>query len=181
MCSLQISEKTNKIETDDNNCKSSSTLNEIEPLDDLPPITSSVGPTMWMGAQNGMLYIHGSITRWNVCLHRVRLPDSVLSIVHVESRVVVALANGSIVVFRRQLNGEWDTINYHVLRLGSPKHSIRCLTIVGDKVWAAHRNLIHVVDPISLTIINSFEAHPRKESQIRQMTATGLGVWISIR
>ncbi|KAL1400193.1 hypothetical protein pipiens_000167, partial [Culex pipiens pipiens] len=24
-------------------------------------------------------------------------------------------------------------------------------------------------------------AHPRKESQIRQMTATGLGVWISIR
>uniref|UniRef100_A0A1Q3G3V7 JNK-interacting protein 3 n=1 Tax=Culex tarsalis TaxID=7177 RepID=A0A1Q3G3V7_CULTA len=177
----EISENPNTNETENDNCETSGTSNENEPLDDLPPVISSIGPTMWMGAQNGMLYIHSSITRWNVCLHRVRLPDSVLSIVHVESRVVVALANGSIVVFRRQLNGEWDTNNYHVLTLGSPKHSIRCLTIVGDKVWAAHRNLIHVLDVISLTIIQSFEAHPRKESQIRQMTATGLGVWISIR
>uniref|UniRef100_A0A8D8G510 JNK-interacting protein 3 n=4 Tax=Culex pipiens TaxID=7175 RepID=A0A8D8G510_CULPI len=176
----EISEKSNINDTDDYS-GTDGTLNENEPLHNLAPIISSIGPTMWMGAQNGMLYIHSSITRWNVCLHRVRLSDSVLSIVHVESRVVVALANGSIIVFRRQLNGEWDTNNYHVLTLGSPKHSIRCLTIVGDKVWAAHRNLIHVVDPISLTIILSFEAHPRKESQIRQMTATGLGVWISIR
>ncbi|XP_055619089.1 JNK-interacting protein 3 isoform X2 [Toxorhynchites rutilus septentrionalis] len=145
------------------------------------PFVSSVGPTMWMGAQNGMLYVHSSITRWNICLHKVKLPDSVLSIVHVESRVVVALANGSLAIFRRKLNGEWDTNNYHMLTLGSPKHSIRCLAIVGDKVWAAHRNRIYVIDVISLTVLHSFEAHPRKESQIRQMTATGLGVWISIR
>ncbi|XP_055527417.1 JNK-interacting protein 3 [Wyeomyia smithii] len=145
------------------------------------PAITSVGPTMWMGAQNGMLYIHSSIARWNTCLHKVKLPDSILSIVHVESRVVVALANGSLAIFRRQLNGEWDTCNYHIITLGSPKHSIRCLAIVGDKVWAAHRNKINVIDPITLTVLHSFEAHPRKESQIRQMTATGLGVWISIR
>lgn len=173
--SSSIITNNNKYVEDTNFNKTDQQLNEEEPS------VSSVGPTMWMGAQNGMLYVHSSIAKWNCCLHKVKLPDSILSIVHVESRVVVALANGSLVIFRRQLNGKWDTNNYHILTLGSPKHSIRCLTIVGDKVWAAHRNRIHVIDPITLTVLHSFEAHPRKESQIRQMTATGLGVWISIR
>lgn len=142
---------------------------------------TSVGPTMWLGAQNGMIYVHSSATRWRFCLHSVQLPDAVLSIVHVAGRVVVALANGQVAVFRRQMTGEWDVNSFYLITLGSPKQSVRCLTIVGDKVWAAHRNKIHVLDPISLSIVHSLEAHPRKESQIRQMAATGLGVWVSIR
>ncbi|XP_065095147.1 JNK-interacting protein 3 isoform X2 [Ochlerotatus camptorhynchus] len=177
----EIVEITSAMNTDKNDniteCEEDS---NNKSLNDDPPV-SSIGPTMWMGAQNGMLYVHSSIAKWSVCLHKIKLPDSILSIVHVESRVVVALANGSLVVFRRQISGEWDINNYHILTLGSPKHSIRCLTIVGDKVWAAHRNRIHVIDPITLTVLHSFEAHPRKESQIRQMAATGLGVWVSIR
>jgi hypothetical protein len=147
--------------------------------DDMNP--TSVGPTMWMGAQNGMVYVHSSVGRWRVCLHAVQLPDAVLSIVHVCGRVVIALANGKVAVFRRQMNGEWDVGAYHLVTLGSPKQSVRCLTIVGDKVWAAHRNRIHVIDPITLSITHTLEAHPRKESQVRQMAATGLGVWVSIR
>jgi c-Jun-amino-terminal kinase-interacting protein 4 len=161
---------------------------EIEKADEASPDAedqmdnpTSVGPTMWLGAQNGMIYVHSSVGRWRVCLHAVQLPDAVLSIVHVAGRVVVALANGQVAIFRRQMNGEWDVNSYHLLTLGSPKHSVRCLTIVGDKVWAAHRNRIHVLDPITLNIAHSLEAHPRKESQIRQMAATGLGVWVSIR
>lgn len=149
------------------------------PLDE--PAMSSIGPTMWLGAQNGMLYVHSSVARWRTCLHSVKLPDAVLAIVYIESRVVCALANGCLAVFGRQTSGEWDLSAYHILTLGSPKRSIRCLTVVGDKVWAAHQNKIHVVDPISLNIIHSMEAHPRKESQIRQMAASGLGVWVSIR
>jgi hypothetical protein len=123
---------------------------------------TSVGPTMWMGAQNGMVYVHSSVGRWRVCLHEVQLPDAVLSIVHVAGRVVVALANGQVAIFRRQMNGEWDVGAYHLVTLGSPKQSVRCLTIVGDKVWAAHRNRIHIIDPITLNIIHTLEAHPRE-------------------
>lgn len=36
-----------------------------------PPM-SSVGPTMWLGAQNGMLYVHSSVGRWHECLHQVK-------------------------------------------------------------------------------------------------------------
>lgn len=154
-------------------------LGSPNPLEE--PTMSSVGPTMWLGAQNGMLYVHSSVARWRDCLHQVCLPDAVLSILHVESRVVAALANGKLAIFRRQTDGQWDLGSYHLITLGLPKQSVRCLCIVADKIWAAHRNKIYIVDPITLNIVHTLEAHPRKESQIRQMAATGLGVWVSIR
>ncbi|EDW30467.1 GL17820 [Drosophila persimilis] len=145
-----------------------------------PPMTS-VGPTMWMGAQDGWLYVHSGVGRWHECLHRVLLPDAVLAIVHVEARVVVALANAQLAVFRRQTDGQWDLNSYHLVTLGDRNHSIRCLCVAGERIWAAHRNKIFIVDPISLNIVHSLDAHPRKESQVRQMAATGAGVWVSIR
>ncbi|XP_067646414.1 JNK-interacting protein 3 isoform X11 [Eurosta solidaginis] len=145
-----------------------------------PPM-SSVGPTMWMGDQEGWLYVHSAVGRWYECLHKVLLPDAVLAIVHVESRVVVALANAQLAVFRRQTDGQWDLNSYHLVTLGDRSHSIRCLCVAGERIWAAHRNTIYIVDPISLSIVHSLEAHPRKESQVRQMAATGAGVWVSIR
>ncbi|XP_059615424.1 JNK-interacting protein 3 isoform X2 [Phlebotomus argentipes] len=154
-------------------------LGSPNPLEE-PPM-SSVGPTMWLGAQNGMLYVHSSVARWRDCLHQICLPDAVLAIVHVECRVVAALANGKIAVFRRALDGQWDLKSYHLVTLGCPKQSVRCLAVIGDKIWAAHRNKIYIVDPITLNIVHILEAHPRKESQVRQMAATGLGVWVSIR
>ncbi|KAH8379561.1 hypothetical protein KR009_005592 [Drosophila setifemur] len=145
-----------------------------------PPM-SSVGPTMWMGAQDGWLYVHSGVGRWHECLHRVLLPDAVLAIVHVEARVVVALANAQLAVFRRQTDGQWDLNSYHLVTLGDRNHSIRCLCVAGERIWAAHRNKIFIVDPVSLNIVHSLDAHPRKESQVRQMAATGAGVWVSIR
>lgn len=145
------------------------------------PLISSVGPTMWLGAQNGWLYVHSSVGRWHQCLHKVELPNAVLSLIHIESRVVVALANAQLAVFRRQTDGQWDLNNYHLVTLGDKNHAIRCLCVAGEKIWAAHRNKIFIIDPISLNIIHSLDAHPRKESLVRQMAATGAGVWVSIR
>lgn len=42
---------------------------------------SSVLATMWLGAQNGMLFVHSAVAKWNQCLHSVKLDDAVLSIV----------------------------------------------------------------------------------------------------
>lgn len=44
-------------------------LGSPNPLEE--PAMSSVGPTMWLGAQNGMLYVHSSVARWRDCLHEV--------------------------------------------------------------------------------------------------------------
>ncbi|XP_078602123.1 C-Jun-amino-terminal kinase-interacting protein 4-like isoform X9 [Branchiostoma floridae x Branchiostoma japonicum] len=142
---------------------------------------SSVLPTMWLGAQNGCLYVHSSVAQWRKCLHSIKLKDSVLSIVHVKGRVLVALADGTLAVFHRAADGQWDLTNYHLLDLGKPHHSIRCMVVVYDKVWCGYRNKIHVVQPKTLKIEKTFDAHPRKESQVRQLAWVGDGVWVSIR
>ncbi|XP_041356747.1 C-Jun-amino-terminal kinase-interacting protein 4-like isoform X3 [Gigantopelta aegis] len=143
---------------------------------------SSVVPTVWMGSQSGSLYVHSSVTQWKRCLHSVKLRDSILSVVHVKGRVLVALADGTVAIFHRASDGQWDLKNYHLLDLGKPHHSIRCMTVIAGKhVWCGYKNKIHIIDPQSMKISKSFDAHPRKESQVRQLAWVGDGVWISIR
>ncbi|XP_042248123.1 sperm associated antigen 9a isoform X2 [Thunnus maccoyii] len=142
---------------------------------------SSALPTMWLGAQNGCLYVHSSVARWRKCLHAIKLKDSILSIVHVKGRVLVALADGTLAIFHRGIDGQWDLTNYHLLDLGRPHHSIRCMTVVHDKVWCGYRNKIYIIQPKAMRIEKSFDAHPRKESQVRQLAWVGDGIWVSIR
>ncbi|XP_075880137.1 sperm associated antigen 9a isoform X2 [Nelusetta ayraudi] len=143
---------------------------------------SSALPTMWLGAQNGCLYVHSSVARWRKCLHAIKLKDSILNIVHVKGRVLVALADGTIAIFHRAIaDNQWDLTNYHLLDLGRPHHSIRCMTVVHDKVWCGYRNKIYVIQPKAMRIEKSFDAHPRKESQVRQLAWVGDGIWVSIR
>lgn len=46
----------------------------------------------------------------------------------------------------------WDLTNYHLLDLGRPHHSIRCMTVVHDKVWCGYRNKIYVIQPKAMRI-----------------------------
>uniref|UniRef100_A0AAX7TZ74 Sperm associated antigen 9a n=1 Tax=Astatotilapia calliptera TaxID=8154 RepID=A0AAX7TZ74_ASTCA len=80
-----------------------------------------------------------------------------------------------------QADGQWDLTNYHLLDLGRPHHSIRCMTVVHDNVWCGYRNKIYVIQPKAMRIEKSFDAHPRKESQVRQLAWVGDGIWVSIR
>ncbi|CAG5911688.1 unnamed protein product [Menidia menidia] len=142
---------------------------------------SSVLPTMWLGAQNGHVYVHSSVAHWKKCLHSIKLKESVLGIVHVKGRVLVSLSDGTLAIFHRGADGQWDLTNYHLLDLGRPHHSIRCMTVVHDKVWCGYRNKIYVVQPKAMKIEKSFDAHPRKDSQVRQLAWHGDGIWVSIR
>ncbi|TRY83776.1 hypothetical protein DNTS_025261, partial [Danionella cerebrum] len=142
---------------------------------------SSALPTMWLGAQNGCVYVHSSVAQRSRCLHSIKLKDSVLGVVHLKGRVLVALADGTLAIFHRAADGQWDLSSYHLLDLGRPHHSIRCMVPVHEKVWCGYRNKIFVVQPRAMKIEKSFDAHPRKESQVRQLACLGDGVWVSIR
>ncbi|KAF3846493.1 hypothetical protein F7725_003571 [Dissostichus mawsoni] len=140
---------------------------ESEPSDGEVLRMSSALPTI--------LYVHSAVARWRKCLHAIKLKDSILSIVHVKGRVLVALADGTLAIFHRSIDGQWDLTNYHLLDLGRPHHSIRCMTVVYDKVWCGYRNKIYIIQPKAMRIEKSFDAHPRKESQVRQLAWVGDG------
>ncbi|KAE8579283.1 hypothetical protein XENTR_v10023980 [Xenopus tropicalis] len=153
---------------------------ETEPNQEASTGTSA-SPTMWLGAQNGWLYVHSAVSNWKKCLHSIKLKDSVLSLVHVKGRVLVALADGTLAIFHRGEDKQWDLSNYHLMDLGHTHHSIRCMAVVYDRVWCGYKNKIHVIQPKTMQIEKSFDAHPRRESQVRQLAWIGDGVWVSIR
>ncbi|XP_035195716.1 C-Jun-amino-terminal kinase-interacting protein 3 [Oxyura jamaicensis] len=161
--------------------ESSTVLPDQESNGDAAGTCTSAAPTMWLGAQNGWLYVHSAVSNWKKCLHSIKLKDSVLSLVHVKGRVLVALADGTLAIFHRGEDGQWDLSNYHLMDLGHTHHSIRCMAVVYDRVWCGYKNKIHVIQPKTMQIEKSFDAHPRRESQVRQLAWIGDGVWVSIR
>ena len=50
------------------------------------------------------------------------------------------------------LEGQWNFSNYHLLDLGRPHHSIRCMTVVHEKVWCGYRNKIQVIHPRTMRV-----------------------------
>lgn len=100
---------------------------------------------------------------------------------HCKGRVFAALANGAIAVFVRDSDGNWSDSGYHLIKLGKATSSVCHLIVVAGRIWAAYRNCVVVIDPKQLCVESAFVAHPRKDSQVRNMVWVGDGVWLSVR
>ena len=50
------------------------------------------------------------------------------------------------------LDRRWDLSNYHLLDLGRPHHSIRCMTVVHENVWCGYRNKVQVINAKTMSI-----------------------------
>ncbi|KAJ6660313.1 hypothetical protein lerEdw1_017736 [Lerista edwardsae] len=183
---------------------------------------SSLLPTMWLGAQNGCLYVHSSVAQWRKCVHAIKLKDSILSIVHVKGIVLVALADGTLAIFHRgvveKVQMSWV---FRKLRMGREAISAffggegrhedeqegrpsdlnghwrqkilgffdMSAALEDGHSWSCHCSA--VMSTTCRTLVGSvgqwgeswksFDAHPRKESQVRQLAWVGDGVWVSIR
>lgn len=82
------------------------------------PISTHLS-TVWMGGIDCVLYIHSAIGQWRECVACVQLPDSILKICHFRGRVFVALADGSLCVFFRNIDTkQWDFSQYLLINIG---------------------------------------------------------------
>uniref|UniRef100_A0A5K3F9S9 RH2 domain-containing protein n=1 Tax=Mesocestoides corti TaxID=53468 RepID=A0A5K3F9S9_MESCO len=75
--------------------------------------------TIWLGCQNGDIYLHSGVTAQQVALQTTRLPSAISAIRHFSGRVFVGLANGHIVVFRRQTSPRRSATPTHSSLLAS--------------------------------------------------------------
>ncbi|XP_056400656.1 C-Jun-amino-terminal kinase-interacting protein 4-like isoform X2 [Hyla sarda] len=139
------------------------------------------GATIWLGTQEGSLFIHSAVSGWRTCLQKIQLKDAIHSITHNNDRVVTTLGDGTLAIFKRNAARYWDLDNPKVVDLGRPQQTIRCSVAVHEEVWCGYRNRIYVVDPRMAKIKIWFEATPRSESQVRHIAAARDGVWVSVR
>uniref|UniRef100_A0A8C5PDM8 Uncharacterized protein n=1 Tax=Leptobrachium leishanense TaxID=445787 RepID=A0A8C5PDM8_9ANUR len=139
------------------------------------------GPTMWLGTQEGSLFVHSALSDWRNCLQKIQLKDAIHSITHTGDRVTATLGDGTLAIFRQNPDRTWDLENPRVVDLGRPQQSIRCSVAVQNEVWCGYRNRIYVVDPRSAKIKRWFEATPHTQSQVRHLAKAEEGVWASVR
>ncbi|XP_069804895.1 C-Jun-amino-terminal kinase-interacting protein 4-like [Dendropsophus ebraccatus] len=138
--------------------------------------------TIWLGTQEGSLFIHSAVSGWRTCLQKTQLKDAIHSITwHNNDRVIATLGDGTLAIFKRNAARNWDLENPKVVDLGRPQQSIRCCVAVHEEVWCGYRNRIYVVDPRMAKIKIWFEATSRSESQVRHIAAARDGVWVSVR
>jgi hypothetical protein len=144
---------------------------------DRPP---SRDATMWMGSDQGVLYVHSAVTQWRRCIHADKLPAAIQSIIHIKGKVFVLLANASVAVFRRFPDGEWDWDNYSVVYISQKKDlPVTAMASVKFNVWCAIGNSIHVIHSHLLKMEATFAVHSRKRSEISDLVVVGDGVWVS--
>ena len=145
--------------------------------------------------------VSGPNTRAQKEIGRVRLSDSVVSLINNQSKCIIAcLANGTIALIKSK-NSLWDfsTSAIKIIDFGAPHHAIGCSILVekNSQLWCGYRfvslntiqdviiisrNEIKIVDvEKEMKIVKTITAHPRRESRIRIMTQNGLGIWVSIR
>ncbi|KAM8927726.1 C-Jun-amino-terminal kinase-interacting protein 3-like [Pelodytes ibericus] len=137
--------------------------------------------TVWLGTQEGSLFVHSAMTNWRNCLQKIQLKDAIHSITHTSDRVIATLGDGTLAIFSRNSDRNWELENPKVVDLGRPQQSIRCSVAVQNEVWCGYRNRVYVVEPRTAKIKKWFEATPRPESQVRHLASTRKGVWISVR
>lgn len=180
----------NFIECSNENLNESGINNDASGVDHQPMAKSSENaekslstfyPTMWLGSQEGWLFIHSSVSNVSKPIEKLKLKDAILCIVQNKGRVIVGLADGTAALFHRSADGLWDLKNFYVINFGKPHHSIRTLANVYDNVWCACRNKIFVINPDDFRLLQTIEVHPRRENQVRHMTWCDQGVWVSIR
>lgn len=70
-------------------------------------------PTVWMGGKDSVLYVHSAMGQWRKYIAGIQLHDSILQMIHFRGRVFVALADGTLCVFFRNLDTkEWEFSYY---------------------------------------------------------------------
>ncbi|KAE8593517.1 hypothetical protein XENTR_v10019170 [Xenopus tropicalis] len=142
---------------------------------------SSKEATVWLGTQEGSLFLHSAHSCWRNCIQKTQLKDAIYSITYASNRVIASLGDGTLAIFSRNADRKWDLENPKVVDFGRPQQSIRCCAAVQNEVWCGYRNRIYVVDPRTAKIKKWFEATPRTESQVRHLAAAREGVWVSVR
>ncbi|VDM17586.1 unnamed protein product [Hydatigera taeniaeformis] len=65
---------------------------------------ASAQQTVWLGCQNGDIFVHSCDSAQRRPLLSTRLPSGIVAICHFSGRVFVSLADGHIVVFRRHIH-----------------------------------------------------------------------------
>ncbi|GAB1601782.1 rho guanine nucleotide exchange factor 17-like [Argonauta hians] len=137
--------------------------------------------TMWLGTEDGCIHIFLCTDNIKTTKNKLKIQHSasVYCIIYLDNKVFVSLANGDLVVYRRDIDGQWDTEQPYTRPLGSTTAPINKMHAVAGKLWCGSQNTICIVNPLTLKIEHQFTVSPDPSRCVQCVVSSGQGVWVA--
>ncbi|XP_021921500.1 rho guanine nucleotide exchange factor 17 isoform X2 [Zootermopsis nevadensis] len=145
--------------------------------------TDSLQPTMWLGTEDGCIHVYNCSDNIRIKKNKVKIQhgSSVHSIIYLDNRVFVSLANGDITVYVRDHNGGWNTTDPFTVSVGTAATPVTRMLPIAGKLWCGCHNAIKILNTASLEVEHSFQVNSDSSRAVTCIALSGLGVWISLQ
>ncbi|XP_066963606.1 rho guanine nucleotide exchange factor 17-like [Macrobrachium rosenbergii] len=139
-------------------------------------------PTMWLGTEDGFIHVYNCSDTIRIKKNKFKFqPGSpVHCIIHLDNRVFASLANGDIIVYRRDISGGWNVADRQVVSISTAAAPVTRMMAVAGKLWCAAMNTIRVLNTSLLQVEHSFVVGGENGRGVSCMVSAGHGVWISV-
>ncbi|RZF36300.1 hypothetical protein LSTR_LSTR006805 [Laodelphax striatellus] len=163
-------------------------------------------PTMWLGTEDGSIHVYNCSDNIRIKKNKVKIQhrSAVHSIIYLDNRVFVSLANGDITVYFRDQGSGWNTNDPQTISVGTASTPVTRMVPINGRLWCSCHSTIKVLNTSSLQIEHSFTACGSLNSgggvggggggsggptggggdgsrSVSCLAVSGLGVWISLQ
>ncbi|XP_045779061.1 rho guanine nucleotide exchange factor 17 isoform X2 [Maniola jurtina] len=141
--------------------------------------TTANQPTMWLGTEDGCIHVYNCLDNIRIKKNKVKLQHNsgVHSIVYVEGKVFVALGNGDLVVYCRDIDGSWSERS--TIPVGSGATPVSSMLLSEGRLWCATHSSIKIINPHSLQVDETFQISSETKP-ISHMAVAGGSIWLSL-
>ncbi|CAK1593718.1 unnamed protein product [Parnassius mnemosyne] len=141
--------------------------------------TTANQPTMWLGTEDGCIHVYNCLDNIRIKKNKIKLQHNsgVHSIVYMEGKVFVALGNGDLVVYCRDIDGSWTERS--TIPVGTGSGPVSSMLLSGGKLWCATHSNIKIINPHSLQVDETFQISSETKP-ISHMAVAGGSIWLSL-
>ncbi|KFM78159.1 Rho guanine nucleotide exchange factor 10, partial [Stegodyphus mimosarum] len=136
--------------------------------------------TVWMGTDSKkILVLEGSCPeKWEEIGSAV-VPAAIVQLKYHWNQLYTALANGTVVIFHRDTDGQWLLQDPTTVALD--QSPVTCLLPVGLTMYCASGSKIWVVDSLTADIQRNYSVHHDGDGQAYILAHSGTGLWIALK
>lgn len=117
------------------------------------PLCDDSESQMWLGTEDGFIHVYNCTDNIRIKKNKIKIQhvNAVTSILYLDNRVFVSLANGDIYIYTRE-NSSWNTHSPLVLTLGSVTSPVTKLLNVYGKLWCSIQGVIKILNTSTLQV-----------------------------
>ncbi|XP_057322229.1 uncharacterized protein LOC130665714 isoform X1 [Microplitis mediator] len=150
----------------------------IKGIDD--PESCKAGDQVWMGTDSRKIIVYSAPEpEKQEQLGNYPVSGSVIQIKYHCDNVFVALGSGSLLIFRRNVDGTWMMTEPSVICLGPDP--VACLMPINNTVYAACGKKVWVLKGTSGEVIKSFSVQHEHVGNVHLMAHSGVGLWVALK